>query len=126
MANLEEFERKDLSIADILGKEDKVSERLDIPEWGGCIYVRVMSAKERSEIEDLFMRIHESKKDTGKFRSELIRRTWVDCNGALMITDEAIATHMMGKNALAIEKIFEKACEVNGFRQKDIEVLKKK
>jgi hypothetical protein len=126
MANLEEFEGKDLTINDILGKEDKVTERLEISEWGGCVYIRIMSAKERSEMEDLFMKINESKKETGKFRCELIRRTWVDHNGALMITDDALASHMMGKNALAIEKIFEKACEVNAFRQKDIDTLKKK
>jgi hypothetical protein len=120
------IDSKDLTIADVFGVEDKLSESLDIPEWGGRIYVRVMSAKERSEIEDLYLKISDAKKETGKFRKELIRRTWVDKSGNLMITDDAVATHMMNKSALIIERIFEKACEVNGFRQKDVEVLKKK
>jgi hypothetical protein len=120
------IDSKDLTIADVFGVEDKLSESLDIPEWGGRIYVRVMSAKERSEIEDLYIKITDAKKETGKFRKELIRRTWVDKSGNLMIIDDAVATHMMNKSALIIERIFEKACEVNGFRQKDVEVLKKK
>lgn len=119
-------EYKDLVINDILATEDKTIEKLPIPEWKGNVYVRVMSAKERSEIEDLYMRITESKRDTGRFRKELLRRTWVDKDGVLVMSDNALAEHMMGKNALAIERIFEKSCEVNGFRQKDVDTLKKK
>jgi hypothetical protein len=126
MANLDECEGKDLTINDILGITDSGVERLFIPEWGGSVYIKVMTAKERSEIEDLFLKINETKKETGKFRREMIRRTWSDKDGNLVITDEALATHMMGKSALAIEKIFERACEVNGFRQRDVEALKKK
>jgi len=126
MANLEEVKGKDLTLTNILGTDDKTSERIEIPEWNGYVYIRVMSAKERSEIEDLCIKIQESKKETGKFRRELIRRTWVQADGTPMITDDAIATHMMNKNAMAIERIFEKSCEVNGFRQKDVDTLKKK
>lgn len=126
MANLDEHNGKDLTIGNILGKEDKTAECLYIPEWDGNVYLRNMSAKERSEMEDLFIKVQETKKDTGRFRCELIRRTLVDAAGNIMITDDAIATHIMSKNALAIEKIFEKACEMNAFRQRDIDTLKKK
>ena len=117
---------KELTINDILGIEDKEVEKLDIPEWKGFIHIRMMSAKDRSEMEDLYYKINESKKETGKFRKELLRRTWVDSNGNPMLSDDAIASHIMGKNAMIIERIFEKSCELNGFRQKDVDTLKKK
>lgn len=123
---MSDVQDRDLSIADLLGTDDKKIDRLPIPEWGGYIYLRNMSATERSEIEDLFSKIVESKTGSGKFRSELLRRTWCDAQGNLVLEDKAVAEHMMKKSASAIERIFDKACEINAFRQKDVEVLKKK
>jgi len=120
------METKDLTFVDILGIEDKSIVRHFVEQWNGNVYIRNMSAKERSEIEDLYMKISESKRDTGKFRKELIRRALVDKEGNSLIADDAMAEHIMGKSALAIESIFEVACEVNGFRQKDVDMLKKK
>lgn len=117
---------KELTINDILTTEDKKFEEVEIPEWGGVLFVRVMTAKERSEIEDLYLKVNEAKKDTGKFRRELIKRTLCNSKGESLITDDAIAEHMMGKSALIIERLFEKACEVNGFRERDVDTLKKK
>lgn len=117
---------KELHINDILTVEDKTFEKVEIPEWNGFVFIRVMSAKERSEVEDIYMRVSELKKDTGKFRKELLKRTLCNSKGEPIITDEAIAEHMMGKSALVIERLFETACVVNGFRERDVETLKKK
>jgi len=116
---------KNLTIQDILGIEDKKIEPLDIPEWEGTVYLRIMSAQERSELEDIFIKM-KANAQTGKFRKEMLKRTLVDVTGQHLISDDAVATHVMKKNALVIESIFEKACEVNGFRERDVETLKKK
>ena len=117
---------KELSINDILSIEDKQLEKLEIKEWNGCIYIKTMSAKERSELEDLYMRMKSSKSNTGKFRKEMLRRTVTNSNGALLLSDDALAEHFMTKSSLVIENIFERACELNGFRERDVETIKKK
>jgi hypothetical protein len=117
---------KDLTIQDILTIEDRKIARVYVEEWDGWIYIRVLSAKERSEIEDLFAKMSNSKMESGKFRKELLKRTWVDKSGDMVIADEAVATHMMNKSATAIEAIFEASCEINAFRKKDVDTLKKK
>jgi hypothetical protein len=117
---------RDLTIEDILTLEDKEIQRVEIEQWDGFIYIRLLSAKERSEIEDLFTKMQGKNLDSGKFRKELLKRTWVTKSGNPMLTDEAIAQHVMNKSATAIEEIFETSCEINAFRKKDVEELKKK
>ncbi len=117
---------KNLTVADLLGIEDTSIVKLPIPEWNGNVFIKSLSAHERSEIEDLFMGVMQKNSGSGKFRRELIRRTLVTEDGTRMVEDEAMANHLMKKNANAVERIFDKACEVNGFRQKDVDTLKKK
>ena len=40
-----------LSRDDILGSDDLRLERVDVPEWNGVLYVRVMTAGERDQFE---------------------------------------------------------------------------
>ena len=119
---------KDLTSNDLLALESNALEEMEVAEWNGKIYLKVMSAVERSAIEDFFMKIKESKKDSAKFRKEMLRKTMADKEGNLLLADEAVANSLMAKpgQALVLESIFEKACQVNGFREKDVDTLKKK
>ena len=117
---------KSLSINDILQVEDKALEEVEVEEWNGSVFVRIMSMEERSELEDIFMRVKSSNKGTGAFRKEMLKRTLVNEDGSLMLDNEALAIQLMKKSSLAVEKLFEKACELNGFREKDVDTLKKK
>lgn len=116
---------KDLTFADIVQIEDRAIKQFFVPEWDGNVYIRVMSAKERSEVEDLFTAM-KSNQNSGKFRKELLRRTWVNADGTVMFVDDAVAQHLMGKSAIAIERIFEESCRLNAFLEKDVDTLKKK
>lgn len=117
---------KELTLNDILGIQDRDTTEVPVEEWNGCVYVRMLSATERSEIEEFYMTIKDKKKGVGTFRKEVLKRCLVNKDGTPMITDEAVANHLMGKNANAIETIFEAACTLNGFREKDVDTLKKK
>lgn len=117
---------KDLTFTDILGINDKPVHQIEVPQWNGCVYVRSMDAEERSELEDMFMKVKVAGAGTGKFRKELLKRTLVNKDGSAMLIDDAHATQLMKKNSSAVELIFEKACELNGFRSKDVDTLKKK
>lgn len=117
---------KELSIVDILNTKDISIKKVDIEVWDGYVYVKSMSATERAEIEEFYNQSKGKKGIASKFRKEIIKRTLCDCNGTLLINDDQTLTHLMNKNAEAIETIVEKACEVNGFREQDVDEIKKK
>jgi len=117
---------KDLTITDILGIDEQTVVEHPIKEWNGIVYLKVMGADERSELEDLFMKIRGQNKGSGLFRKELLKRVLCDRKGENLLPDDAHATQFMKKNSLVIEQIFEHACELNGFREKDVDTLKKK
>ena len=116
---------KDLSIADILAIEDKPIHKMEIEEWNGVIYVRTMDAEERSQLEDIFAKIKVAG-NTGRFRKEMLKRTLVKKDGTPMLEEDVVASQFMKKNSQIVERIFEKCCELNGFRERDVETLKKK
>lgn len=117
---------KDLTLNEILTIEDCKIQSVPIEEWAGNVYVKIMDAEERSEIEEFFMNVKDKKRGVGQFRKEIIKRCWVNKDGSRFLPDEVTANAMMKKNSNAIETIFESACELNGFRSKDVDTLKKK
>jgi hypothetical protein len=109
-----------------LAAEDRPLEKVPLPECYGkeaCFYVRRMSGTERSEIEKRWYN-KEVSTNPGGFRWDVLLRTIVDEGGNAIFTADMQAG-VMGKNAGTLEMLFEKACELNGLRAKDVEELEK-
>ncbi len=90
---------------------------------GACVYVRRMSGKERSDIEKRWYD-KEVGQNPGGFRWDVLQRAVVDENGNALF-EPGMQADVMGKSAGTLETLFEKACELNGLRSKDIEELEK-
>jgi hypothetical protein len=106
--------------------ESKYENHVDVeaPELGGTIRLASMTARERSTLEKQFMGQGEAMKDPGGFRVALLVRTIVDDAGELLFTDDD-RDMLLSKNAKKLEVLFEAACELNGFTDKDVEDLEK-
>lgn len=117
---------KCLSSADFLSADDLPIVPVKLPDTYGkdaCVYIRTLTAHERSELEKRFTKTR-PEDEPGQFRSAVLVRSIVDEAGARMFTDKDSAA-LMGKSASVLETIFEAACERNGFRDKDVETLSK-
>ena len=88
-----------------------------------CFYVFVMTGDERSDFEARWM-ARDVKKQPGAFRWDLLFRTVVNELGEA-IFNEKDREAAMGKSAPTMEKLFEKSCEVNALREKDVVELEK-
>lgn len=113
--------KKILSKADILGANDMTREEVNVPEWGGSVFVRRMTADERDVFE--FKMLGENK--TGKgLRAAYVGLALVDEQGKRLFSDEEIP--MLGaKFAGAVDRIFEKVSEINKISADDIAKLEK-
>lgn len=120
-----------LNKAAILGQNDLVQKRVDIPEWNGFVYVRSMTAEERDNHEMATLSTNEmgtteeiTKKNMENFRTRLCAATIVNQNGKTLFTVKDIP-ELAKKNGKAIGRIYDAACKVNGIGAKDVRDLSK-
>ncbi|WP_337219400.1 hypothetical protein [Vibrio parahaemolyticus] len=106
-----------LSRESILSADDLKREEVQVPEWGGSVFVRVMGGSERDAFEAIH--IQSPHKD---FRARLTVQTACDENGVRLFTDADIDA-LGKKSAAAIDKVFAVSCRINGLTKQDVEEL---
>jgi len=111
-----------VNIEQVLAMDD--AQRLDviIPEWGSAsIRVVSMTGTERSEIEKRWTKTDAST-DPAAFRADVLQRTLKSDDGSPFGTPDQIKA-LIGKNAQAVERLFEAACRVSGMSKRDVKEL---
>ena len=110
-----------LSKDQILKAEDLRKQKVAIPEWGGDLFVREMTAKERDD----YRRDLDSGKDklTGASALLAVRVIVNDKNERLF--EDKDAPELAKKSASALDKVLEAALSLSGLNAQDIEELEK-
>ena len=115
-----------LSRKAILGANDLPSEKVNVPEWGGEVYVRSMNAMER-ELYEQSIAIGEGddrKLDFGHLRTRLLLFTVTDDQGKRLF-EEGDVEALASKSARAINRIAEVAQRLNGIGVEALDAAKK-
>jgi len=121
---------KGLSREAILSANDLKKEKVECPEWGGFVFVKSLTAKERDEWEtSLFDTKRRGKNVEVKMKRENIRArfvalTVIDESGTLLFSVADIA-ELGNKNASAMDRIFEVAQKLSGLTEEDLDELEK-
>lgn len=110
-----------LSKDQILGKEDRAHKEVDVPEWGGAVLVRPISAKDQGRFE---AKMYEANKSGGTKALETVKCDLV----AMCVVDEAgepmfTAKELFERSASAVNHLFNECRKVNGMSEEDIEEL---
>lgn len=102
-----------LSKAAILAATDvKVSAPIPVPEWGGDVYMKVLSGKDRDQFEDSI-----SEKKTRRTQEMLLALTLSDEKGSRLFEEKDIEA-LAEKSSLVLTRLFEEAWKFNGFDSK--------
>ena len=114
-----------LSREQIIGADDRKTEDVPVPEWGGVVRVRALSGAERDAYEAGIVQL---RGDGSKvvslqnLRGRLVSLACVDEEGNRLFTDEdAIA--LGDKSASALERVFDVARNLAGLSENDVEEL---
>lgn len=114
-----------LSREDILSIEDRTTEDVPVPEWGGTVRVRSLTGAERDAYEAGIVQVSGNgtkKINLKNLRGRLVSLTCVDEDGNRLFTDEdAIA--LGEKSASALERLFDVARRLSGLSEDDVEEL---
>jgi len=101
---------KFLTKKQILSVQDLSIEKVDIPAWGGYVYVRPLSSRDRDRWESEIALDRNSTFDN--MRAKLAARSICDEAGELLFTEEDIEA-LGNKSAQAMDTIFDRLLSIN-------------
>jgi len=99
---------------------------VEVKEWGGSVLLRTMTGKERDDFENHIMANtnKDEKLDTRGLRVLLLGLTLVDEDGNRLFQDDELE-ELQSKSSKVINDLFEKAQELNGLSDNEVEDLVK-
>jgi hypothetical protein len=106
----------------ILAADDCRLAQVAVPEWGGDVYIRVMSCGERDAYENDW--VQNKNKGVENFRSKFLARCLCDEKGERLFTDAEIG-ELSKKSAKVLGRLWQKAMEHNALSEADVEELGK-
>jgi hypothetical protein len=111
-----------LTAAEILAADDLGLLEVKVKEWGGSVFIRVMTVGEL----DAYQKEWVGKRDTGvdNFRAKFLARCLCDEKGQRLFTDEQVEK-LAAKSAKVVGRLFDKAASHNAITDKDVEELAK-
>lgn len=132
------MKKKVLTKNDIFKSEDIVKEYVDISEWDGGLYIKVLSGEERDSFEAAMFKTNDAGDFTRNFenmRARLIAFAAVDVNNKL-IFDPILKYDIQGKlygdvadlgkkSSIVLDRMYTVAQRLNKLRKEDIEDLTK-
>lgn len=110
-----------LTRSDFIKPRELKHETVEVPELGGTVTVRELTAAERDSFEWRFTEARESGA-APNLRGMLVARTVVDDEGNRILTDED--ADAVGKQSAAwVDRLFAVAQRLSGITGKDVEEL---
>lgn len=110
----------------ILSSKDLKNELVAVPEWGGDVIVRQITAADRDQFESsIYVGEGAARKlSSANLRARLCALCLVDENNERLFTD-AEAIELGKKNAEVLDRLFDIAQRLNGMNKKEAETAKK-
>ena len=107
-----------LTAEQILAADDAGLLEVPVPEWGGSVYVRVMSVGERDSYERMWI----GKRETGveNFRTEYLARVLCDEKGKLLFTRQQTDA-LAAKSGAVMGRLFDAAMKHNYMQEDAVE-----
>ena len=108
----------------ILAANDLKPETVEVPEWGGSVYVRMLTGSERDAFEQSIVTGRGKNRTTvmENIRARLCVLCLCDESGGRLFSDDDIDA-LGDKSAAALDRLFAVAQRVNGLSGEDVEDL---
>jgi len=107
----------------ILGVADIKAEPLEVPEWGGSVYVRMLSGRERDNFEaSLRDPATGNAGNLSDFRAKFASLVIADEKGERLFS-EADIDALGKKSAQALDRVLESGMKINALGKKDVDDL---
>lgn len=112
-----------LSKDQIVSADDAGRELVSVPEWGGDVYIKVMSGTERDNFESWCSK-SSKREDMTNLRAKLLSLCLVNEAGVRLFSDNEMQA-LGSKSGIVLNRLYHAARAVNCYDQKDVEELEK-
>jgi hypothetical protein len=105
----------------ILAADDLPKELVEVPEWGGSVYVRCLTGTERDAWEASVVEMGKdgkTKPNMENLRAKLVARTLCDEDGARVFSDGDVAV-LGAKSAAAMDRLYAVAARLSKISKED-------
>lgn len=111
-----------LTAEQILSADDLGLKKIEVPEWKGTVYLRIMSVGERDEYERMWI----GRRETGveNFRTQYLARVLCNEKGELIFTKDQTAA-LANKSGAVMGRLFDLAMKHNAMTEEDVQELGK-
>jgi len=107
---------------DILAVDDLPLVPVEVPEWGGAVWVKPMTAAGRDAFE-VAVSDDNGEIDRHNFRAKLVARCAVDPETGVRLFKDEDAKALGAKNALPLSRIFDAAARASGLTPDDLAAM---
>lgn len=109
---------------DILKVKDIEIEEVEVPEWGGSVFVKGMTGTERDAFESSIVQQRGKSASVNmiNIRAKLASLTICDEEGERLFTDKDVK-ELGKKSAAALQRVFDVAQKLSGISSDDIDEL---
>lgn len=113
-----------LTRAQILAANDRRTEVVAVPEWGGDVTVAEMTGAQRDAWEQSLVAKAGGGVDISNVRARLVARCIVDAEGQRLFSDED-AEALGAKSGAALDRVAKVCQRLNGLSDGDVEAARK-
>lgn len=107
----------------ILGASDSKVQAIDVPEWGGECFIRVLPGPDLDAMVTAQARLGgEKSTQPSRLAAEIVGRCLCDENGVRMFADSDIGA-LAGKSAAVLGRVATAAMELNGLTEASAEAI---
>lgn len=106
----------------ILAADDMGLLEVQVPEWGGSVFIRVMTVGERDAYENDWM--VNKNKGVDNFRTKFLQKVLCDEKGQLLFTRDEV-DKLASKSARVMSTLWEAAMRHNKLTDSDVQELAK-
>ena len=105
-----------LTLSEILNAEDDKLHCVTVPEWGGDVYIKVISGTQRDAYENHLLKCMKGDRlvENRGLKIALLRLALCDQQGKLLIQTDKDAKALGDKAAPVLQRLFEKSQRING------------
>jgi len=108
----------------ILQANDLVTETVEVPEWGGSVFVKSLTGVERDQFEAAIVELkgRDTKINMRNARARLVALSVVDEEGKKVFSPNDISL-LGAKSAAALQRVFNVAMRLSGISEEDVREL---
>ena len=112
------------SADDIFAIDDLDKDEVYVPQWDRWLMVRALTASERDAFEASIMEGKGKDRDVNfkNLRAKLVAKAVIDPDGNSLFSEKDVSK-LGGKNAAALNVVFEAAQRLSGLKSEDVEEL---